>query len=248
MRLHKYIADAGICSRRKAEEMIREGKVEVNGRSIVDMGFCVDPSCDEVKVEGRLIKQKKSFVYLLLNKPIGYETTCLDMQGKRTVMQLIPEKRRVFPVGRLDRDTEGILLLTDDGDLTFKLTHPRFGVEKTYDARIQGEFGMDKLKVLEGGVFLQGYKTQPAKLKILSQDRMKARVLITLHEGRNRQVKKMFAKVACRVVSLKRVQYGPLRLGELPRGKYRYLTKEEIESLKRETKNQKQIGKMKDEG
>ena len=232
MRLQKYLAQCGVASRRAAEDMIARGLVSVNGRVITTAGVKIDPDRDSVTVNGKLIKQAEELVYIMLNKPRGYVTTVRDDRERKTVMELIPEELgRVYPVGRLDYDTEGLLLLTNDGAFTHRLTHPSHEISKTYLVKVSGIPSPEALRVLRTGVMLEGRKTYPAEVLVKRREANYAFLLITISEGRNRQVRKMCAAVGHKVVFLRRVAEGPLRLGDLPLGAWRHLTPEEVQSL-----------------
>ena len=230
-RIQKILARAGICSRRKAEEYIAAGRVTVDGRVITQPGTKVVPDAAEISVDGKPVRLEEK-VYILLNKPPGYVTTMSDPQGRATVMDLLPDiKHRVFPVGRLDLDSEGALILTNDGALANKITHPRYEVNKTYEATIQGFPEPGGLKQLEQGILLEGKKTWPAQLRILHRKKGTTTIEVIIHEGKKRQVRKMFQAIGHHVLRLKRTAYGSLKLETLPRGKYRFLTKKDIKNL-----------------
>ncbi len=233
MRLNKYLAAAGIGSRRKVEEYILSRRVKVNGEVVTDLGRTVEPGRDEVLLdEEPVIIQDK--VYLVLNKPEGVITSARDEFGRPTVFDLLPPmKARVFPVGRLDADTSGLLLLTNDGDLAFKLTHPSWEVEKTYRVVVKGKIEGEAVRKLESGIWLAEGKTKPAKVRVIKAERERSVCEITITEGFNRQVRRMFAKVDLKVKHLVRRRVGPIELGELPIGKVRLLTPDEVEVLRR---------------
>lgn len=230
IRLNKYLADCGVGSRRECDRLIADGAVKVNGK-VATLGCSVEES-DHVTVNGKRVGDKQKNYYLMLHKPKGYVTTVKDDLGRKTVMDLIDVKARLYPVGRLDYDTEGLLILTNDGDLANRLTHPRNEVNKTYVCRISGALPEKDRAQLEKGVVIDGVKTARARVKILQQDTHHTRCEITIHEGRNRQVKKMFESVGKDVEFLKRIAVGDLRLGGLKRGEYRYLSEQEIDYLK----------------
>ena len=229
-RLNKYLADCGVGSRRECDRLIADGVVKINGK-IATLGATVSEN-DRVTVNDKRVGDKQKNYYLMLHKPKGYVTTVKDDLGRKTVMDLIDVKARLYPVGRLDYDTEGLLILTNDGDLANRLTHPRNEVNKTYIARISGVLAEKERIQLEKGVLIDGVKTAPARVKILKQDQHHTRCEVTIHEGRNRQVKKMFEAVGKEVEFLKRVAVGELRLGGLKRGEYRFLNDYEIDYLK----------------
>lgn len=229
-RLNKYLADCCVGSRRECDKLIADGCVKINGK-IASLGANVEEN-DSVSVNGRRVTPKTKNYYIMLHKPKGCVTTVKDDLGRKTVMDFVDIKARLFPVGRLDYDTEGLLILTNDGDVANKLTHPKNNVEKVYVARLSGSLTEAERQTLERGVEIDGRKTMPAKVKILAKDEHHTRVEVTITEGRNRQVKKMFESVGKEVEFLKRVAEGELRLGGLQRGKYRFLNDREIEYLK----------------
>ena len=231
-RLNVFLSHQGVCSRRKAMELIQKGRVTVNGRMVTEPSTPVNAEKDLVTADGQVVK-KKSYEYLLLNKPEGYVTTREDRFAQKTVLDLLPaDLRHLNPVGRLDKNTEGLLLLTNDGDLANKLTHPSFDVDKTYFVRIQKKLTPAEQKELEDGVVIEGEKTAPARVEALQLLKSGCEFLITIHEGRKRQIRLMLAKVGHYVTYLKRIQQGPLSLGTLGTGKFRVLTREEIQGLK----------------
>ena len=231
MRLQKYMAECGVASRRRAEEMILEGKVTVNGVLIDQMGVQVQEG-DEVRVEGRLIRPEGEKRYVMSHKPAGEVTTVSDPEGRAAVLDHFRDYPvRLYPVGRLDYDSEGLLLLTNDGALTERMLHPSHLVEKTYLARVTGQVSPEALCRLRGGVMLDDHKTAPAKARIVKEETFATVVLVTIHEGRNRQVRRMFEELGHKVLQLRRVRFGPLELGDLPRGKWRELTAEEVRRL-----------------
>ena len=231
MRLQKYMAECGVASRRRAEEMILEGKVSVNGVVISQMGVQVEDG-DEVRVEGKLIRPEAQKRYVMYHKPAGEVTTVSDPEGRAAVLDHFRDyPARLYPVGRLDYDSEGLLLLTNDGELTERMLHPSHLVEKTYLARVTGQVSMDSVRQLRAGVMLDDHKTAPAKVRIIKEETFATVVLVTIHEGRNRQVRRMFEALGHRVLQLRRVKFGPLELGDLPRGQWRELTAEEVRRL-----------------
>lgn len=231
MRLQKYMAECGVASRRRAEEMILEGKVSVNGVVISQMGVQVEDG-DEVRVEGKLIRPEAQKRYVMYHKPAGEVTTVSDPEGRAAVLDHFRDYPvRLYPVGRLDYDSEGLLLLTNDGALTERMLHPSHLVEKTYLARVTGQVSMDSVRQLRAGVMLDDHKTAPAKVRIIREETFATVVLVTIHEGRNRQVRRMFEALGHRVLQLRRVKFGPLELGDLPRGQWRELTAEEVRRL-----------------
>lgn len=229
MRLNKYIASCGAASRRGADVMITEGRVTVNGRPVESIGMDIDPDADTVAVDGTLLAPQNKNIYILLNKPAGVLSTCHDDRGRKTVLDMIAGiEERIFPVGRLDYDTEGLLILTNDGEFAYRCTHPKHEMDKTYEAVIHGRLDDGAVRHLENGVLLDGTKTAPAKIKFFERSESKARLEITIHEGRNRQVKRMFETVGCHVMNLKRTSFGKLNMGGLQPGQWRYLTSNEL--------------------
>lgn len=232
IRLQKYLAECGLASRRKAELLISEGSVSVDGKIITEMGYKLDPELQEVRYRGELVRRKEKHTYILLNKPRGYVTTMSDPQGRPIVTSLIKDLDvRVFPVGRLDIDTEGALILTDDGELAHKILHPSHESNKTYEVLVKGLVSRGKIKKLERGIEIDGRSTWPAKISKAVKQGPASRLVITIHEGRKRQVRKMFEAVGHPVINLKRIAYGQLRLGSLPSGSYRYLSREELKKV-----------------
>jgi 23S rRNA pseudouridine2605 synthase len=228
VRLQKVLAQAGLGSRRTCEELIERGRVRVNGER-AELGRRVDPEVDVVEVDGAQIGVKAGLVHYLLNKPAGVVTTASDPQGRPTVVELVPSEPRVFPVGRLDVDTEGLLLLTNDGDLTHRLTHPSFGVEKEYLAEVEGSPSRGALRQLREGVELEDGPTAPAKVSSVGDHLLR----ITIHEGRNRQVRRMCEAVGHPVVRLVRTRIGPLAERSLAPGEWRALVQDEVRALER---------------
>ena len=240
-RLQKILSTAGVASRRLSEELILQGRVSVNGTAVTELGTKADPAADDIRVDGRRIKPAQRKRYVLLNKPRGYITTRSDPQGRPTVMDLVQGvKEYVYPVGRLDYDSEGLLLLTNDGDLAARLTHPRHEVEKVYEARVKGVPDDRTLARLARGVPVEGRRTAPARIRA-SEPFVKGSgeqtiVEISIHEGRQRQVRKMFDAVGHPVVRLKRVRIGPIVDADIPVGHWRELTPAEIQKLERVTR------------
>jgi len=233
-RLQKIMSRAGVASRRQAEGLIREGKVRVNGQVVTELGTKADPAQDEIRVSGRLIAADQPRTYLLLHKPVGYVATTSDPEGRPTVLDLIHGvKERLYPVGRLDWDTSGLLLLTNDGELTHLLTHPSSEVPRTYEAKVEGKPTPEVLQKLRRGVFLDGRPTHPARVRLLRPGPGWAWIEITLTEGRNRQVRRMCEQVGHPVLKLCRVALGPLQLGDLPPGRFRPLKEIELKQLRK---------------
>lgn len=240
VRLQKFLAGCGVASRRGAEELIKKGRVRVNGEVVTEMGVQIDPDNDLVEFDGVPVKSREKMVYVLLNKPVGYVTTVSDDKGRPTVMDLVSEiPVRIYPVGRLDYDTEGLLLMTNDGDLTYKITHPKNNIEKTYVAEVTGNISMNTITQLRNGVYLDGVKTSPAKVEVVGATRFGTRLEITIHEGKNRQVRRMFEAVGCIVKKLKRTREAGLILGHVPLGHWRRLTESEVNMLKKIGTNKK---------
>ena len=234
-RLQKFLSHAGIASRRAAEKLIADGRVSINGKTVVTMGVKVDPAQDDVRVDGRRVKATARLRYILLNKPAGFVTTRSDPQRRRTVMDLLTGVREyVYPVGRLDYDSEGLLLLTNDGDLAARLTHPRHGVARTYEARVAGMPDREAIERLRSGIPLDGRRTLPAEVVLLNEGRRdRDGVLrLTIREGRNRQVRRMCEAVGYPVQHLKRTRFGPLADRRLQPGEWRELEPREIEHLR----------------
>ncbi|MBQ1274578.1 MAG: pseudouridine synthase [Cellulosilyticum sp.] len=237
MRLQKYLAACGIASRRKCEAYILEGKVEVNGQVVQELGTKVEPG-DKVTFGGKEVKLQEEYVYYMLNKPVGYVTTVQDEKQRQTVLDLVKDtKHRVYPVGRLDYNTSGLLLLTNDGELTYGLTHPKHHVNKCYEVKVQGVLSDEAKRALKEGVLIDGKMTYPAKVKVLRKGEKSTVFQLTIHEGRNRQVRKMCEAVGYPVLLLKRVSVGKLTLDDLELGCYRALTEREISYLKQISQN-----------
>lgn len=232
MRLNKFIAQAGVASRRKADELAKQGNVKINGVAMTEMGYDVKED-DVVEVNGRVIKQETKKVYIMLNKPKGYITSTRDERDRPTVMELVADvNERLFAIGRLDYNTSGMLLMTNDGDLAHKLAHPKHHIYKTYRARVSGQLSAEKVAKLRNGVDIGGFVTSKAVVNVIKQVERSAIVEIKIFEGRNRQVRKMFAAVGNKVLDLERIAIGELYLGHLMQGHYRKLTKQEVDYLK----------------
>ncbi|MGL5330336.1 MAG: pseudouridine synthase [Peptostreptococcaceae bacterium] len=235
MRINKYIASCGIASRRKAEEIILQGRVKVNGETVNELSFSVDENNDIVEIDNERIGLDEKKVYIVLNKPEGYITTVKDQFDRPSVLDLVSDiKERIYPIGRLDYETSGLLILTNDGDLTYTLTHPKHEVDKTYMAIVKGIPSEKELEDFKNGLYIEDYKTAPAKIKVVKSDKEKNYSIcqIKIHEGRNRQVRKMCRAINHPVLRLRRVAMGDITLKETEVGKYRYLTNEEINYLK----------------
>lgn len=242
MRLQKYLALSGITSRRKAEELIKEGKIKVNGRAVIELGTKVNIEKDIIEYEGKRVELNKiDKVYVILNKPIGYVTTVKDQFGRDSVLDLVKTNKRLVPVGRLDMYTSGALILTNDGDFVYQVTHPKHEINKTYNAAIKGIISKEAIDKLSNGVEIDNYITHPAKVKILKIDEEKnqSRIQITIHEGKNRQVRKMCEAVGYKVLALHRSKIGNVSVKNIPLGKWRYLKTEEVDGILKCTKNNK---------
>lgn len=233
-RLQKILARAGVASRREAERLIAQGRVTVNGQVVTQPGTTAALGLDDISVDGRAIDQPEPFEYYLLNKPAGVVTTVHDPQRRPTVRSLLKDvTARVYPVGRLDVDSEGLLLLTNDGELAYRLTHPRFGVEKEYVVELTAPVSKQQLDRIRQGIESQGERLRPRRLELEAGGR--SRVSVVLAEGKKREVRRMFEAVSQPVARLTRMRFGPLRLGNLPAGEHRALTEEEIEQLRAAT-------------
>lgn len=235
MRINKYIASCGIASRRKAEEIILDKRVKVNGKTVCELSINIDENKDIVEIDGKIISLSKNHIYIVLNKPEGYITTVKDQFDRPNVLDLVTDiKERVYPIGRLDYETSGLLILTNDGDLTYKLTHPKHEVDKTYVALVKGQPTYEELKKFRDGLDIEDYKTAPAKIRVVdvNEEKNYSKCEIKIHEGRNRQVRKMCKAINHPVLRLRRIAMGEIRLKGLKVGEYRHLTKEEIKYLK----------------
>jgi len=236
LRLDKLLAEAGFGTRSRVKRLIRKGHVQVNGEVVKDPAYQVEPERDEVLVDGEPVFYEKEY-YLILNKPAGYVTSTKDRE--LTVMELVsdvPRFEKLFPVGRLDKDAEGLLLMTTDGALAHRLTHPKWKVPKTYEVVVEGKLTEEAVEPLRKGIELKDFKAQPAEVEILDSGEEESKARITIKEGKYHQVKRMFASIGHPVKSLKRVKFGSLELGGLPTGEYRHLTDEEVERLREEVK------------
>ena len=232
-RLQKYLAECGVASRRKCEEYIIQGKVQVNGKTITELGVKVNPEKDKITFEGKNVKQEERKVYILLNKPIGYVTTSDEQFGRDKVLDLVKVRERVVPVGRLDMYTSGALILTNDGDFVYRVTHPKHEITKTYTVTVKGIIKNEEVEQLRKGVKIDDYTTRPAKVKILKTDEEKdiSRLEITIHEGKNRQVRRMCESVGRRVIALHRSKIGNIGVKDIELGKWRYLKDFEVKTL-----------------
>lgn len=233
MRLQKYLAEAGLTSRRKAEQLIVEGKIKVNGNIVTELGTKVNPDKDKVTYNEKEVKLKDDKVYILLNKPIGYVTTVKDQFNRDSVIDLVKVKQRLVPVGRLDMYTSGALILTNDGDFVYKVTHPKHEIDKTYTVTLKGIVNKEDVQKLKDGVDIGNYITRPAKVKILKTDEEKniSRLQIIIHEGKNRQVRKMCESIGYKVLALHRSEIAGIGVKDIELGKWRYLTQNEVKKL-----------------
>ncbi len=240
IRLQKFLADAGIASRRKCEEYILQGKVKVNDKIINELGVKINPNIDKVKFENKDVKyENNEYIYILLNKPIDYVTTVHEQFNRKTVMDLVKDvDKRIVPVGRLDMYTSGALILTNDGDFIYKITHPKHEITKTYTVTVRGIVSKEDVEKLENGVKIDDYITKKAKVKILKTDLQKniSRLEIVIHEGKNRQIRKMCEAINKKVIALHRSKIGKVDVKDLKIGQWRYLTKKEIDDLKLDKK------------
>jgi pseudouridine synthase len=226
MRLQKFLSGAGICSRRKGEEYIKAGWVKVNGKIVTELGVKVDPDRDIVEVDSDAIRSGATRIYIALNKPRGYVSSC-HQQNEKIVLDLLNTAERVYPIGRLDKDSTGLLLLTNDGHLHHRLSHPSFNHEKEYEVTVAKPFPEGALQKLANGLPMMGTRTRPARVKRISARRF----WIILHEGKNKQIRRMVRKVGNRVIDLKRIRIANIELGNLPPGRWRHLTKKEKDDL-----------------
>jgi 23S rRNA pseudouridine2605 synthase len=233
MRLNRYLARAGVASRRGADEIIAAGRVAVNGAIVKELGTTVDPGSDRVELDGAPVTLPESFTYLIINKPAGYVVTMSDPQGRPTVSDLVPDAPAgVVPVGRLDAATDGLLILTNDGDLAYRVTHPSYEIDKVYRVVARGVLTKESRRILETGLDLEGRLTAPARIEVLTTAHNTTTAEITIHEGRKRQVRRMFEAVGHPVRSLTRIRVGPIVLGDLRPGTWRSLTEDELEALR----------------
>ena len=231
-RLQKIMSEFGVASRRKCEEMITAGKVRVNGCLITEQGCKVDKEKDIIEVDGKILKGSDDKLYILLNKPVGYITSVKDQFGRPTVLDLLKGiSTRVFPIGRLDYDTEGLIILTNDGSLTYRITHPKHKIDKIYRALVRGEVNQKDVVSISRGIEIEDYVTAPGKLEIVKYSKGNSIIDITIHEGKNRQVRKMCLAMGHDVLRLKRIRIEKIGLGSLKAGEWRYLTDSEIKYL-----------------
>ncbi len=232
-RLQKFMASCGVASRRKCEELIKQGKVNVNGKIVDELGTLVDPASDRVLVNGKRISLPARRVYIMLNKPNAVVSTAYDPEGRKTVLDCVPYEERLYPVGRLDYHTEGLILLTNDGDAAYRLTHPKYEIEKEYVAVIKNQISRSEILKLQSGVVIDDVKTAPAKVAVIDMTEHTTTLSIIIHEGRNRQVRKMLESVDKEVLRLTRVRMGDLYLGNLDSGQCRELNSVEIAYINR---------------
>lgn len=233
MRLNKFLSNSGVASRRKCDQIILDGKVTVNGKVVNELGVNINEKRDKIEVEGKEIKLPSSFVYIKLNKPKGYACTAHDEKGRKTIYDLIDCEERLFSIGRLDYDTEGLILLTNDGDFANMVAHPKYALEKEYQVTIEGEIKESELAVLRKGVVVNGERMPSAKVALLSIENNLSKVSVIINEGQNRQVRRMFEAIGRDIKLLKRVRIGTVKLGGLMRGKYKDLTEDELNALVR---------------
>lgn len=231
-RLQKYMAACGVASRRKCEEIILQDRVKVNGEIVNELGFKVDPEIDKVYVDSVLISLEEKKVYIALNKPEGYVSTVKDERGRKTILDIVKVNERIFPIGRLDYNTSGLIILTNDGDVYNKIIHPREEIDKVYIAVIKGVPSNDEIKNFCNGVDIGGYVTSKANFEIIEKLDDKCKVKIVIHEGKNRQVRRMCEKIGHPVIALKRVSVGKISLSTIKRGEWRYLNDSEVNYLK----------------
>jgi 23S rRNA pseudouridine2605 synthase len=231
-RLQKYMSRCGIASRRKCEELITQGKVKVNTEIVTQLGTKINYQMDKVYVEDRLISPEENLIYVALNKPVGYLSTVKDDRNRKTIIDLISIKERIYPIGRLDYDTSGLILLTNDGNIYNNVIHPKMEVNKTYLAIVKGHLHQNDINKFETGIDIGGYITAPAHINVINSSNNTSKVRITIHEGKNRQIRRMCDAINHPVISLQRISIGNINLGQLPLGKWRYLTSSEILFLK----------------
>jgi len=235
IRLNKFLSQTGIASRREADKMIAEGRVRVNGVAIQVLGYKIDDTKDRVEVDSKRVKKDENLIYLMLNKPSGYLVTLKDPFRRPTIKDLLPNlRKKVFPVGRLDYDSEGLILFTNDGEMAYRLTHPRFKIKKTYLVKVTGNPDSSRLSRLEKGIFLDDRKTAPAKVLRLSDSPKRTLLRIEIYEGRKREIRRMCEAMGHRVLQLKRVGFAGLALGKLAQGNYRFLSQKEIDKLRKQ--------------
>ena len=234
-RLQKYMARCGVASRRKCEEIILSGEVKINDNIVSELGVKIDPEKDTVTYKGNIIKPEENKLYIMLNKPEGYITSVKDEKGRKTILDLVKVEERIYPIGRLDYDSSGLILLTNDGDIYNKIIHPRVNIGKKYIATCRGEFSKEEIKRFESGIDIGGYITAEAKMTLLDIEKknnlVNSVVEIIIHEGKNRQIRRMCEALGHEVLSLKRVEVGNIKLGYLKKGQWRVLTEEELKYI-----------------
>lgn len=231
MRLNKFLSNSGLASRRKCDQLIEEGKVFVNGKQVTELGSQINEKKDKVTVEGKTITLPSSFVYIKLNKPKGYACTAHDEKGRKTIYDLIDSEERLFSIGRLDYDTEGLILLTNDGDFANKVAHPKFNIDKEYRVTVEGEIKESEMAVMRKGVVVDGQRMPSAIVNFISYENGNTKLSVIIDEGQNRQIRRMFEAIGKTIKLLKRVRIGQVRLGGLRRGDYKDLTEVELNSL-----------------
>jgi len=235
VRLNKFLSQSGVSSRREADKMIENGRIKINGRVVNTLGIKIDDDKDTIEVNGKEVKKDRNLIYLLLNKPSGYLVTLKDPFKRPTIMNFLSHlEKRVFPVGRLDYDTEGLLLLTNDGELAYRLMHPRYKIKKVYLAKVNGNPRDSELSTLEKGVYLDNGKTAPTKISRIYSGSKESCFRIEIYEGRKREIKRLFEYIGHRVLKLKRVKFAGLDQGKLKKGQWRHLTKKELLMLKKQ--------------
>lgn len=231
MRLNKFLSNSGLASRRKCDQLIEEGKVFVNGKQVTELGSQINEKKDKVTVEGKTITLPSSFVYIKLNKPKGYVCTAQDEKGRKTIYDLIDSEERLFSIGRLDYDTEGLILLTNDGDFANKVAHPKFNIDKEYRVTVEGEIKESEMAVMRKGVVVDGQRMPSSIVNFISYENGYTKLSVIIDEGQNRQIRRMFEAIGKTIKLLKRVRIGQVRLGGLRRGDYKDLTEVELNSL-----------------
>lgn len=231
MRLNKFLSNSGLASRRKCDQLIEEGKVFVNGKQVTELGSQINEKKDKVTVDGKTITLPSSFVYIKLNKPKGYACTAQDEKGRKTIYDLIDSEERLFSIGRLDYDTEGLILLTNDGDFANKVAHPKFNIDKEYRVTVEGEIKESEMAVMRKGVVVDGQRMPSAIVNFISYENGYTKLSVIIDEGQNRQIRRMFEAIGKTIKLLKRVRIGQVRLGGLRRGDYKDLTEVELNSL-----------------
>lgn len=236
IRLNRFLANAGMDARRKIEDFLKENTVLINGQKVTEPGIRLDPEKDQVTINSKPIKPVTHFIYFLVNKPKGVISSVEDEHGRKTVVNLIPTKERIYPVGRLDAETTGAIILTNDGELTNRLTHPRYHIDKTYQCLVPGKVSPRQIEQLQKGIQLKDGLTSPSQIEILDEKPNRTTFTITIHEGRNHQVRRMLSAVKLELIELKRVAIGQLKLDNLPYGSYRELIPDEVAMLKGENK------------